>query len=100
MHRCCFSNGGFRACALLAAALSLAAQSRPLIGKSARYINPLPLEASSRDGSPQGLGLGDVTVVREGDSRYLFGNDGGSLSGKSNAARTVEMRAESAKGHP
>ena len=37
------------------------------------YCNPLPLEASSRDGSPQGVSLGDVTVVREGDLYYLFG---------------------------
>jgi xylan 1,4-beta-xylosidase len=49
----------------------------PVVGKSARYCNPLPLEASSRDGSPQGVGLGDVTVVHEGDSYYLFGTGGG-----------------------
>src|SRR5512141_2330444 len=49
----------------------------PVIGKSARYCNPLPLETSSRDGSPQGVSLGDVTVVREGDLYYLFGTGGG-----------------------
>ena len=49
----------------------------PIVGKSARYCNPLPLEASSHDGSPQGVSLGDVTVVREGDSYYLFGSGGG-----------------------
>ena len=49
----------------------------PVVGKSVRYCNPLPLETSSRDGSPQGVGLGDVTVVREGDSYYLFGTGGG-----------------------
>ena len=38
----------------------------PVVGRSVRYCNPLPIEASSRDGSPQGVGLGDVTVVREG----------------------------------
>ncbi len=54
----------------------------PVIGKSARYCNPLPLEASSRDGSPQGVSLGDVTVVREGDSYYLFGSGGGAWVSK------------------
>src|SRR5271157_69430 len=49
----------------------------PVIGKSARYSNPLPLETSSRDGSPQGVSLGDVTVVREGEMYYLFGTGGG-----------------------
>ena len=49
----------------------------PVIGKSARYCNPLPLEASSMDGSPQGVSLGDVTVVQEGDKYYLFGTGGG-----------------------
>lgn len=49
----------------------------PVIGKSLRYCNPLPIPASSKDGSPQGVGLGDVTVVREGDSYYLFGTGGG-----------------------
>ena len=54
----------------------------PVIGKSARYCNPLPLEASSRDGSPQGVSLGDVTVVREGDSYYLFASGGGAWASK------------------
>jgi xylan 1,4-beta-xylosidase len=47
------------------------------LGKSARYCNPLPLETSSLDGSPQGVSLGDVTVLREGDDYYLFGTGGG-----------------------
>ena len=67
--------------AVLAAALSLWAQQRtqprtqstPVAGKSPRYINPLPIEASSRDGSPQGVSLGDVTVVREGVLQDVFG---------------------------
>jgi len=69
--------------AILAIPLSLWPQSgapplaKPVIGKSTRYCNPLPLEASSRDGSPQGVSLGDVTVVREGDLYYLFGTGGG-----------------------
>lgn len=49
----------------------------PVIGKSARYCNPLPLEATSQDGSAQGVSLGDVTVVREGNDYYLFGTGGG-----------------------
>jgi hypothetical protein len=51
--------------------------AQPVVGKSARYCNPLPLEASSKDGSPQGVSLGDVTVVREGALYYLFGSGGG-----------------------
>ena len=54
----------------------------PVVGKSARYCNPLPLEASSREGSPQGVSLGDVTVVREGDSYYLFASGGGAWASK------------------
>ena len=49
----------------------------PAIGKSLRYCNPLPIEASSRDGTPQGIGLGDVTVVREPNRYYLFATGGG-----------------------
>jgi xylan 1,4-beta-xylosidase len=52
-------------------------QAAPVIGKSLRYVNPLPIEASSRDGSPQGVSLGDVTIVREGDKYYLFATGGG-----------------------
>ncbi len=61
----------------LATAWALHAQSRPAVGKSKRYCNPLPLKASSRDGSPQGVSLDDVTVVREGDLYYRFGTGGG-----------------------
>ena len=49
----------------------------PSKGKSLRYCNPLSIEASSRDGSPQGVNLGDVTVVREEGKYYLFGTGGG-----------------------
>jgi hypothetical protein len=79
--------GPSSALAVLATALSLSPQSgpqfgvrglaKPVVGKSTRYCNPLSLEASSRDGSPQGVSLGDVTVVREGDLYYLFGTGGG-----------------------
>ena len=71
------------ALAILATAFSLWPQQgargtvKPVIGKATRYCNPLPLETSSRDGSPQGVSLGDVTVVREGDLYYLFGTGGG-----------------------
>jgi hypothetical protein len=49
----------------------------PVIGTSLRYYNPMSIEASSRDGSPQGVGLGDVTVVREGGKYSLFATGGG-----------------------
>jgi hypothetical protein len=71
------------ALAVLGATLALWSQpaartaAAPVVGKSPRYCNPLPLETSSQDGSPQGVSLGDVTVVREGDSYYLFGTGGG-----------------------
>lgn len=54
-----------------------AQQAAPVVGKSLRYCNPLPLVASSQDGSATGVNLGDVTVVHEGDSYYLFGTGGG-----------------------
>jgi len=58
----------------------LPAQTReaaaPAPGKAIRYCNPLPIEASSRDGSPRGVSLGDVTVVREGSRYYLFATGG------------------------
>jgi hypothetical protein len=56
------------------AARSVAA---PVVGKSMRYCNPLPVPASSTDGAPQGVSLGDVTVVREGEFYYLFATGGG-----------------------
>ncbi len=73
---------------VLGAGVALLAQTAaktaaaPVIGKSLRYCNPLPLETSSKDGSPAGVGLGDVTVVREGDSYYLFGTGGGAWVSK------------------
>ena len=67
--------------------LSMAAQSNhanaqssrsaPVIGKDRRYVNPLGIEATSRDGSPQGVSLGDPTVVRDGDSYFMFATGGG-----------------------
>jgi xylan 1,4-beta-xylosidase len=67
-------------CAAGAGAWVVSAQGRvgaPTLGKSLRYCNPLPIETSSRDGSPQGVNLGDVTVVREAGKYYLFGTGGG-----------------------
>jgi xylan 1,4-beta-xylosidase len=55
------------------AAAETPAGNVPEIGKAARYINPLPLEALSKDGSPRGVNLGDVTVVKENGKYYLFG---------------------------
>ena len=58
-------------CAASMLAQPTAGKPAPVIGKASRYINPLPIETSSRDGSPQGVNLGDVTVlvvdVRSGD---------------------------------
>jgi hypothetical protein len=66
-------------CAVATAWVVVSAQERatPIVGKSLRYCNPLPIEASSRDGSPQGVSLGDVTVVREGGTYYMFNTGGG-----------------------
>jgi xylan 1,4-beta-xylosidase len=67
-------------CAAAAGVWVVSAQGRvgtPILGKSLRYCNPLPIEASSRDGSPQGVNLGDVTVVGEAGKYYLFGTGGG-----------------------
>jgi hypothetical protein len=58
-------------------AQTMARKPAPALGKSLRYCNPLPIEASSQDGSPQGVSLGDVTIVREGDSYYIFNTGGG-----------------------
>ena len=57
-------------------------KTAPVIGKSVRYCNPLPIETASKDGTPQGLNLGDVTVVREGDLYYLFATGGGAWVSK------------------
>ncbi|MEJ2145645.1 MAG: family 43 glycosylhydrolase [Acidobacteriota bacterium] len=54
-----------------------ASRPAPVIGKAARYCNPLSLETSSKDGTPQGVNLGDVTIVREGGRYYLFATGGG-----------------------
>ena len=49
----------------------------PVIGKSLRYCNPLSMETSSQNGSAQGVSLGDVTVVKEGNKYYIFCTGGG-----------------------
>jgi hypothetical protein len=70
----------FLGCCMAAGAWLVSAQGPvpgPAAGKTLRYCNPLPIEASSRDGSPQGVHLGDVTVVREGGTYYLFATGGG-----------------------
>ena len=60
---------------------SSSAQTTPTtartIGQSPRYCNPLPLMASSDDGSPPGVQLGDVTVLRDNDRYYMFCSGGG-----------------------
>lgn len=59
-----------------------AQRAAPVIGKSARYANPLPFETSSKDGTPQGVNLGDVTIVREAGLYYLFATGGGAWVSK------------------
>jgi len=57
---------------------NLCAQSNsPVVGKSLRYCNPLSIETSSRNGSAQGVSLGDVTVVEDGGKYYMFCTGGG-----------------------
>jgi xylan 1,4-beta-xylosidase len=53
-----------------------AERESPVLGKSLRYCNPLPIETSSQNGSPAGVSLGDVTVVREKDKYYMFCSGG------------------------
>jgi xylan 1,4-beta-xylosidase len=49
----------------------------PKLGQSPRYCNPLSLVTSSTDGSPRGVSLGDVTVLRDGGKYYMFCSGGG-----------------------
>jgi xylan 1,4-beta-xylosidase len=60
-----------------AAPKSAPRKAAPVIGKSLRYCNPLPIESSARDGTPAGIGLGDVTVVKEAGKYCLFATGGG-----------------------
>jgi hypothetical protein len=62
-----------------AGAVSLLSQTTPspVVGKSLRYVNPLNIEAQSKDGAPLGVSLGDPTVVRDGNRYYLFATGGG-----------------------
>jgi phage terminase large subunit-like protein len=52
-------------------------RAAPALGTSIRYCNPLSIPASSQDGAPRGVSLGDVTVVREGGKYYMFNTGGG-----------------------
>jgi xylan 1,4-beta-xylosidase len=54
-----------------------AVPTTPVLGKSLRYCNPLPIETSSQNGSAQGVNLGDVTIVRENNRYYMFCTGGG-----------------------
>ncbi len=51
---------------------SQAGTSEPVIGKSARYCNPLPM-VSGQGGNASG----DVTVIKEGDKYYMYCTGGG-----------------------
>ncbi len=69
----------FAAAVLVSACTMLATGSppqAPTIGQSLRYCNPLPLVASSSTGAPQGVSLGDVTVLRENGKYYMFCSGG------------------------
>ncbi len=52
-------------------------QASPVVGKAPRYVNPLSIETTSKDGSPQGVSLGDPTVVHDGKHYYMFATGGG-----------------------
>ncbi len=69
----------FLICILLSLFIgSVKAESeKPVLGKSLRYCNPLPIETSSQNGSSQGVSLGDVTVVEDGGKYYMFCTGGG-----------------------
>lgn len=54
----------------------------PVIGESLRYCNPLSIPTSSSDGSPRGVSLGDVTIVEEDGSYYMFCTGGGAWVSK------------------
>ena len=54
-----------------------AGRPAPEVGKALRYVNPLNIEADSKDGSPSGVSLGDPTVVRDGNKYYMFATGGG-----------------------
>jgi xylan 1,4-beta-xylosidase len=75
------SLNGFVTSLILAVAVvaqpSFAGREPPVVGKSLRYCNPLAIETSSQNGSPQGVSLGDVTVVREKGRYYMFCTGGG-----------------------
>jgi hypothetical protein len=60
----------------LASLAEAAEPAAPKLGQSPRYCNPLPLVTSSTDGSPRGVSLGDVTVLRQGGKYYMFGSGG------------------------
>jgi hypothetical protein len=64
-------------CTAALAQQSGATSTKPLLGQSLRYVNPLPLATTSDDGSPRGISIADVTAFRDGDTYYLFGTGGG-----------------------
>ncbi|MBL0160359.1 MAG: hypothetical protein IPP47_25250 [Bryobacterales bacterium] len=76
------SGASIALCAASMLAQPIAGKPGPVTGKASRYINPLSIETSSRDGSPQGVNLGDVTVLKSGDFYYLFGTGGGAWVSK------------------
>jgi hypothetical protein len=71
-----FSNA-LSLCTATFAQQSRTGSNQPLVGRSLRYVNPLPLVTTSDDGSPRGVSIADVTAFRSGDTYYLFGTGGG-----------------------
>jgi hypothetical protein len=57
-------------------AVAQAEQPEAPRGDSPRYCNPLPLMTSSATGAPQGVSLGDVTVLRDNNKYYMFCSGG------------------------
>jgi xylan 1,4-beta-xylosidase len=68
---------GFGAGAVLWPQTAQRQPAAPVLGKSLRYCNPLPIETTSKDGSAQGVNLGDITVVPEGGQYFMFCSGGG-----------------------
>jgi xylan 1,4-beta-xylosidase len=62
---------------ILCSSSAIAQLDKPVLGKSLRYCNPLPIEASTQNGSPSGISLGDVTVVEDNGKYYMFCTGGG-----------------------
>ena len=59
-------------CLVVFTALSFAQAQTPIIGKSARYCNPLPMVTA-----PGGSASGDVSILKDAGKYYMFCTGGG-----------------------